>query len=495
MNAPTISLVMLTLDAEEFLDLALGSAAPYCDEVIVIDQGSKDRTVEIAKSYGARVTIVEGNFSVRGEKYFRDLAVELCTGDWMMVIDSDEVLSDGWAGPIRKLLAERGDEFGCIEIPFYHLMASYEFQSLDSPFSHAVFVKRHPKLRGCAPMVGPFAHSFYHETYEPKVIHQTDVAAIFHLGYVQKNLMKRWETNMRRGDYDLSAAEQEATLENFRSNPCLGFSEVKRLTIPLEKYPASLRERVGRSYTVHYDEKTRRIQRRIPYHQMKIAGLMTTGEVYYADRARACYETWLPEFDGFQIHSFAPCDFLPITQVGIREGYRSCWDKRHDGFRAALAAFPDFEWFCFFGCDNYVWVDRLRALLADVNTRHGQPTLVGARPKFNFKLFNGTTGTYPSGGAGYCLNRSALKMIVAELEPLRARWRSASNNDNTEDIFMGWAVERLRIQFLAYPQFHPGNPGPTAPGFNTAVTYHYVMPDEVRRLHDSYSTETDCKTS
>jgi hypothetical protein len=216
---------------------------------------------------------------------------------------------------------------------------------------------------------------------------------------------------------------------------------------------------------------------------MKIAGLMTTGEAYYADRARACFETWLPEFDGFQIHSFAPCDFLPITWVGIREGYRSCWDKRHDGFRATLKAFPDFDWFCFFGCDNYVWVDRLRALLADVNPRHGRPTLVGAEPKFKFTLHNGWRGTYPSGGAGYCLNRPALRMIVSDLEPLRARWAGASNNDDTEDIFMGWTVDRLRIPFLAYPQFHPGNPGPAFPGFSSAVSYHYVMPDEVREIH------------
>lgn len=255
----TLGMMMLTLNEEEFIAESLDSIIPFVDEAIVIDQFSTDRTVEIAESKGARVMLVEGNFSTLGEKYFRDLAARMCSCDWMMVIDADEVMSDGWAGPMRHFLNIHGDNYGAIEIPFYHLIGSYEYHSVDSPLWRPAFVRRHPALRGTPPMRGPFAHSNYHLSYDPPEIRRFARAAIFHLGYVQKNLMKRWTTNVRRCDYTEDRNEQDATLERLEKHPCDALPECLPMTIPIQKYPKALQGRVSKTYDVAYNPQTRRI--------------------------------------------------------------------------------------------------------------------------------------------------------------------------------------------------------------------------------------------
>lgn len=255
----SLGLVMLTHNEEEFIADSLEAVVPFVDEAIVIDQFSTDNTVKIAQSKGARAALVDGDFSVHGEKFFRDLAARICVCDWMMIIDADEIMSDGWAGPLRHFIETEGDNFGAIELPFYHLIGSYEFHSKDSPLWRAAFVRRHPGLTGTLPMLGPFAHSNYHLSYHPNQVHRFNKAAIFHLGYVQHNLMKRWITNVRRGDYGYSKAEEEETLKMLESNLCAGLPECVPLELPLSKYPTSLQARVGRTFNVAYNPKTRRI--------------------------------------------------------------------------------------------------------------------------------------------------------------------------------------------------------------------------------------------
>ncbi|MAG36346.1 MAG: glycosyl transferase, partial [Dehalococcoidia bacterium] len=52
---PTISLCMIVKNEERDLPRCLRSAAPWVDEIIVVDTGSTDRTVSIAQSFGARI--------------------------------------------------------------------------------------------------------------------------------------------------------------------------------------------------------------------------------------------------------------------------------------------------------------------------------------------------------------------------------------------------------------------------------------------------------
>jgi tetratricopeptide (TPR) repeat protein len=110
-RAPRISLCMIARDEERFLPGCLERARAAVDEIIVVDTGSKDRTVEIAESFGARVLHEpwQDDFSAP-----RNTALRAATGDWILVLDADEFLADDGPQRIRDLVQNPG-------ISGYHL--------------------------------------------------------------------------------------------------------------------------------------------------------------------------------------------------------------------------------------------------------------------------------------------------------------------------------------------------------------------------------------
>lgn len=99
----SVSLCMIVKDEEEMLPRSLAAAAPFVDEIVIVDTGSSDRTIEIAKSYGARVIEREwtGSFSEA-----RNVGLDAATGDWLLILDADEVLVADDAPHLRTLLGQ-----------------------------------------------------------------------------------------------------------------------------------------------------------------------------------------------------------------------------------------------------------------------------------------------------------------------------------------------------------------------------------------------------
>ena len=88
-----ISVVIITFNEEANIGRTLRSVKPLVadgkGEIIVVDSGSTDRTVEIAKSYGARVFVEKW----KGFATQKNSAIEKAMGDWILSLDADEELS------------------------------------------------------------------------------------------------------------------------------------------------------------------------------------------------------------------------------------------------------------------------------------------------------------------------------------------------------------------------------------------------------------------
>ncbi|HVW90717.1 MAG TPA: glycosyltransferase [Gaiellaceae bacterium] len=97
----TVSLCMIVKDEEEMLPGCLEAVADGVDEIIVVDTGSSDRTVEIAEGFGAKVIHFPWNGSFADA---RNVGLDAATGDWLMYLDADEHLVPGDAAKIRGLL-------------------------------------------------------------------------------------------------------------------------------------------------------------------------------------------------------------------------------------------------------------------------------------------------------------------------------------------------------------------------------------------------------
>lgn len=84
-----LSLCMIVRDEQEMLPGCLASLKDAADEIVIVDTGSTDSTVEIARSFGAKVVFHEwtGSFAEA-----RNVSLEAARGDWLLVLDADEVL-------------------------------------------------------------------------------------------------------------------------------------------------------------------------------------------------------------------------------------------------------------------------------------------------------------------------------------------------------------------------------------------------------------------
>lgn len=99
---PTLSVCMIAKDEEKMLGRCLESVKAIADEIVLVDTGSTDRTVEIAEAFGARVFHHpwQKNFSLH-----RNQSLSYATGDWILQIDADEQLEPEDARLVPRLLA------------------------------------------------------------------------------------------------------------------------------------------------------------------------------------------------------------------------------------------------------------------------------------------------------------------------------------------------------------------------------------------------------
>ncbi len=91
-----LSLCVITRDAAADIDACLASA-PFAADVVVVDSGSRDDTVERARNRGARV--VEHEWAGFGPQ--KQFAVDHAAYDWVLCLDADERVSDELAASIR----------------------------------------------------------------------------------------------------------------------------------------------------------------------------------------------------------------------------------------------------------------------------------------------------------------------------------------------------------------------------------------------------------
>lgn len=117
-----LSVTLATYNEEANLGRCLASVKDIADEIIIVDGSSTDKTVEIAKSFGAKVTVTTNKpiFHIN-----KQMANDAARGEWVLQLDADESLTpelikeiklllsgkyfgiDSWVSPLKRLLGRR----------------------------------------------------------------------------------------------------------------------------------------------------------------------------------------------------------------------------------------------------------------------------------------------------------------------------------------------------------------------------------------------------
>lgn len=94
-----ISGTVITFNEEDHIEAVISSLQKVCDEVVVVDSLSTDRTAEIAESLGAKVIMQK----YLGEGKQRNVTEEHSSNDWILALDADERLDDEMVETIKSL--------------------------------------------------------------------------------------------------------------------------------------------------------------------------------------------------------------------------------------------------------------------------------------------------------------------------------------------------------------------------------------------------------
>ncbi|EFM09178.1 glycosyl transferase family 2 [Paenibacillus curdlanolyticus YK9] len=123
-----ISLCMIVKNEAACIARCLRSAIGTADEFIVVDTGSTDETIAIARSFGAKIIEAEwrGDFAAA-----RNVGLEQATGEWILFLDADEELSAGAAQELRTLVQSQASPG--ILLPIWNLLGEEEETATINP--------------------------------------------------------------------------------------------------------------------------------------------------------------------------------------------------------------------------------------------------------------------------------------------------------------------------------------------------------------------------
>jgi hypothetical protein len=165
----TITACLITRDEEDRLPAALASVA-FCDQIVVVDSGSTDRTREIAREAGALV--LENPWP--GYSAQRNVALDQAGSDWVIEVDADETLSRGLQEEIQSFLAAPPAGYDICALPQFHRFLGAELRrSMKYPgyrtrmfrrgaYRHDESLSVHEGIWPKGP-VWPFEHDMSHE--------------------------------------------------------------------------------------------------------------------------------------------------------------------------------------------------------------------------------------------------------------------------------------------------------------------------------------------
>lgn len=108
-----LSVIVIAKDEEASIARTLRSVA-FADEIIVVDSGSTDGTVAIARDLGAKVTVTADWPGFGPQK---NRALDLATGDWVLSLDADEWLTAESAAQIQKVVAADPTDIAAYRMP------------------------------------------------------------------------------------------------------------------------------------------------------------------------------------------------------------------------------------------------------------------------------------------------------------------------------------------------------------------------------------------
>lgn len=227
-----LSLCMIVKDEEEFIENCLKSVQNVVDEIIIVDTGSTDNTVEIAKKYTDKIFYHqwEDDFSA-----VRNESIKHATGDWILILDADEELSQEGQKNLRLLLTKP------IMPTYFQLLIKNLKSSEKEDFMEHYMVRLFSNFYSIK-YSGKIHEQLTPMAYYPILISE-DLVFIYHYGYKNEIIEKKEKLKTRNPLFykELSEEELSSSFNAFNISNAIGNTNIqesiKYLKSAIDKMP------------------------------------------------------------------------------------------------------------------------------------------------------------------------------------------------------------------------------------------------------------------
>lgn len=181
-----VSLCMIVKNEETYLPKCLNSIKDIVDEIIIVDTGSTDKTVDIAKSFGAKVYYFpwNNNFSEA-----RNESLKYATKDWILILDGDDEIYAKDQENLKDLLNKQLDENSI----YYFETLNYYGDTIDD---NSITINLNPRLfknNQGTHYAGEVHNQLVHSGNKYNAIYK--LVQIHHYGYMNKNIHSKNKRN------------------------------------------------------------------------------------------------------------------------------------------------------------------------------------------------------------------------------------------------------------------------------------------------------------
>ena len=293
-----ITLSMIVKNEEQYLEDCLKSAKDVVDEIVVVDTGSADSTIEIAKRYNAKVF----NFDwINDFAAARNFALKHSTGDWILYLDADERLTPKSKEEILFLTKDRNlNAYNC------RLLNIDEHNNRPSVMTYARLFPNDKNIR----FKGAIHEQIESSLLKNKIPVKESGIEIIHVGYNVSNeglklkakrnleiLLKEFEKN-KTGYYAYHLGQTYALLEE--TDGAIGYFKMALNLGPLKKEYQALINRflaIKNAEASNWTEAYNYISKSIEYDKNQPMNLIAAAKIFLkvgkvSEASQLCYDAY-----------------------------------------------------------------------------------------------------------------------------------------------------------------------------------------------------------
>lgn len=214
-----ISACVIAKNEEQNIGICLESLQSIVDEIIVIDTGSVDQTIAVAKAFHAKVYHYEWQEDFAATKNF---ALEKVSGDWIIFLDADEYFAPETIGNVRNVINKHANECDAYLLKMINIDVDNGNKYLDDFFAMRIF--KNSKIL-C--FFGKVHEELRFIDGKRKALYQVDEKEIvlYHTGYSKKRMKLKCQRNLKILLAELKENPQDINLYRYLADVYHGLED------------------------------------------------------------------------------------------------------------------------------------------------------------------------------------------------------------------------------------------------------------------------------